>query len=431
MIPTIFDLAYLAVSPVAAPVLLHRRITRGKYRESLPAMFGRHLDDENPVLWRNGCVWVHAVSVGEVVAARAMLPLLRARFANLPLLLTTVTETGQAQAGRLPPGLADAVRYFPADFSWVVRRFAATYRPQVFVTMETELWPNVLMYLGAVGTKAFVFNGKVGERSFARYRLAAPLLRRPLRQVRAYCMQTPADAARMAALCGDESRVFVTGNCKFDNAGQPLEPEAAQRLRRECGLEGSEKVIVAGSTHPGEEEILFDAFESLRRSHPDCVLILAPRHPERFDAVWALARQRGLAGRRLSDDSVTDTPVKPGQVVLVDRMGVLASLYGLAHVAVVAGSFVPGIGGHNLLEPAVHGVPVVFGPFAGNQPDMVQILSGGNGGVVAEPSRLADTLARLLGDEAERSRLGKAAQAALLANQGSASRNMEIMERFL
>jgi 3-deoxy-D-manno-octulosonic-acid transferase len=431
MMPTVYDFAYAAALPLALPVLLHRRLAHGKYRESLPGMFGRGLGAEDPARWRDGCVWVHAVSVGEVVAAQAMLPLLRERFSALPLLLTTVTETGQAQARRLPEGLTDAVRYFPADFSHVVRRFLATFKPRVFVTMETELWPNVLTLLGAAGTKAFVFNGKVGERSYKRYRLVAPVLRAPLRQVRAYCMQTPADAARISELCGDASRVFVTGNCKFDNAGRALAPGEAAALRGMCGLTGTERVIVVGSTHPGEEPIVFGAFEELRRSCPNVVLILAPRHPERFDAVWALAQQRGLDGRRLSNDAKSSTFVRPGQWVLVDRMGVLASLYGIADVAVVAGSFVPGIGGHNLLEAAVHGIPVVFGPFAGNQPDMVRILCEGRGGVQVDPPRLCQVLSTLLSDDAERVRLGAAARAAVLDNTGSARRNMEIMERFL
>ena len=198
-----------------------------------------------------------------------------------------------------------------------------------------------------------------------------------------------------------------------------------------CGLTGTERVIVVGSTHPGEEPIVFSAFEELRRSCPNVVLILAPRHPERFDAVWALAQQRGLDGRRLSNESMSSAFVRPGQWVLVDRMGVLASLYGIGDVAVVAGSFVPGIGGHNLLEAAVHGIPVVFGPFAGNQPDMVRILCEGHGGVQVDPPRLGEVLSALLSDDAERARLGAAARAAVLDNTGSARRNMEIMERFL
>ena len=158
---TRYDLLYLALAPVAAPVLAWRSVTRGKYRESFPGMFGRHIADEDPAVWRDGCVWVHAVSYGETVAAKAMLPLLRERFKPLPILLTTVTETGQELARSLVPTHADAARYYPADFSGIVRRFVQTHKPRIYIPMETEIWPNALINIGDFGAKIFMLNGRL------------------------------------------------------------------------------------------------------------------------------------------------------------------------------------------------------------------------------------------------------------------------------
>ncbi len=426
---TIYDLFYLGLTPVAAPVLAWRAAMRGKYRESLPGMLGRGLDGEDPADWAGGSVWVHAVSFGETMAAKAMLPLLRSRFEKTPLLVTTVTETGQGAARALVPSLADAARYFPADFSWVVRRFLRTFRPRVFIPMETEIWPNTLNLAADAGTKIVVMNGRVSPKSFQSYRRLGSLIRGPLSRVSAFCMQTDQDAERLGELCGDPSRVFVTGNCKFDTEIPPLDEVARCALREELGVPQSAPVVVAGSTHPGEEEIVLSAFEVIRKSVPDAVLVLVPRHPERFAGVWEMLARSGDTARRFSDGATNGAG--PPSVVLVDRMGMLVRLYGIAAVAVVAGSFVPGIGGHNVLEAAAHGVPVVYGPHMNKQPDMVRILDAANGGTIADGQGLGTAVVRLLEDPDSALRLGLLGRAAVLRNRGSAARNMAILERFL
>lgn len=426
---TRYDLAYLAAMPVLAPALAWKAWRKGKYRESAPAMLGSLLAAEDPALWRQGSVWIHAVSVGETVAAKAMIPLIREALPAVPLLLTTVTETGQAAARAMEGTLADAVRYFPADFSWVVGRFLRTYRPRVLVLMETELWPNVLNQTADVGIPIVVMNGKISERSFRGYRRFSRVLRGPLSRVAAWCMQTEADAARIGSLIGDPGRVFVTGNCKFDVPMEAVTGERRQELRAAAGLAPDARAIVVGSTHPGEEEIVLRAVEEVRRAVPGTVFLLVPRHPERFGAVWALLQQSGLPARRLSDGATSGDG--PAAVVLVDRMGILAQLYGVGEVAVVAGSFVPGIGGHNLLEAAIHGVPVVYGPWMHGQPDMVRILDTENGGTRPRPEELGQTLTALLQNRelaAEKGRLGREA---VLRNRGAARRNLEVFSRVL
>lgn len=423
-----YDLFYLALAPIAGPLLAYKAAVRGKYRESVPAMFGRLLAAEDQPFWSRGCVWVHAVSFGEVVAAKAMLPLLRQKF-NIPILLTTVTETGQAQARTAVPALADAARYYPADFSWIVRRFVDVYKPRVVMLMETELWPNSLRAFSDAGARVFVANGKISANSFTNYRRLRPLLREPLSRVNAWCMQTERDAERVRALCGAAAPVFATGNCKFDVPFPDVSPERAAELRRMCGLEEGRPVVVVGSTHPGEEEFVLGGVRRFPPSCADAVTLLVPRHPERFGAVWKAIVDSGISAFRLSD-GLRAGGEKP-RLVLVDKMGLLAQLYAIADVAVVAGSFVSGIGGHNLLEAAYHGVPVIRGPHMEQQPDMVRILDAADAAICSEGAALGETIVRLLDDASARREIGRRGREAVLANRGAAVRNMEIIERYL
>lgn len=416
---------------MAGPLLLYKALRRGKYHQSAPAMFGKQLHMENPGQWRRGCVWVHAVSVGEVVAARAILPLLREKFQTLPILLTTVTETGQAQANSLPAGLTDAVRYYPVDFSWIVRKFASVYKPRVFIPMETELWPNALRIFADYGASIFVLNGKISDNSYRNYSRLAWAFRGPLSGVSAFCMQTHIDAERMGVLCGSPDKVFVTGNCKFDVPAAEVSESLKEELRRLCGVNPGDQVIVAGSTHPGEEEIVLDAFRKVSGRHPQALLLLAPRHPERFAHVWEIVRGFGLSAQRLSDRTSCDGGGGAPRVILIDRMGILSRLYAVAQMAVVAGSFVEGIGGHNILEAAAHGVPVIYGPHMEKQPDMARLLDEKNGGTAVQADGLAECLCALLSEPALAAEKGERGRQAVMQNQGAARKNIEIISRFL
>lgn len=425
----IYDAAYLSVFPAAAGMVAYKMMRHGKYRESAPALVGCGLDKEDPAPWKNGSVWVHGVSVGEVIAARAMLPLLREYFHPLPILLTTHTETGQAVARQLPEGYADAVRYYPMDFSWLMRRYVSLYRPRVFIPMETELWPNALDIIRESGSQIFTLNGKISPRSHRRYQKIGSLIRKPLSRITAFCVQTEGDRERIASLLGREDNVHVTGNCKFDVEIPGLSDDDKAALRAELGLPQGAPVVVVGSTHPGEEVIALDAYRQVLKAHPEARLVVVPRHPERFGDVWQLLQASGLASVRISNAERTMAPTAPG-VFLVDKMGLLTRLYGLADVAVVAGSFVPGIGGHNILEPAAHKAPVIYGPDMKGQPDMARILSPENGGTVAQPETLGDSIIQLLSQPDHAARKGELGYQAYQANRGSAERNMEIIDRY-
>lgn len=422
---TRFDWLYLAASPVIVPYLIWRSAKTGKYRESAPAMLGRRLATEDHERWTGGCIWVHAVSVGEVNAARPMLGLFRKEWPALPILLTTVTETGQAAARRLVPDLAAASRYAPADLSWVVDRFLDVFRPRVLVILETELWPNTLLACRRRRIPVFVMNGKISPRSFRRYKRGAGLLRPALEAVTAYSVQTEADGARIRELAGTRAAVEVTGNCKFDIEPARLKAEDRTGLLTLLGVCEGTPLVVFGSTHEGEETMALAVANQLHKAEQAGCVVIVPRHPERFAKVWKQVKASSLSARRVSDgESAGEGSLR---VVLLDRMGVLAHAYGVAAVAIVCGTLVPGIGGHNLLEPALHGVPVLFGPHVEKQPEMAGVLARVAGIAPVEPAALPARVLDLLRDDALRRETGQRALEAATANRGSAARNMEFM----
>jgi len=440
-----YDAIYLAWTPVTVPYFLFKYLFRGKYHESYPAMRGRRLPspalspETNRVGGRNAdgpargasgnggpVVWVHAVSVGEVVAARCVIPYLREALPGMRLFVSTITETGQATARQTLASEADEIFYYPLDFSWHVNRFLDVYRPNAFVMLETELWPNMLTLAGGRGVKIFLLNGRLSDRSYPWYRRFRFLFREPLSRLRACAVQTETDAQRLRALCGPDTPIEVTGNCKFDTPAALLSGADKAALREKCGLSDGRFVVVAGSTHPGEEEIVLTAWDRAAREFPNATLIVAPRHPERFDEAARIVARHSLT---VSRSSQTDKPRDP-QVFLLDEMGVLARLYAIASVAIVCGSFVP-IGGHNILEPAAHGVPVVYGPHMRKQMEMARIINADRGGVQVAPDGLSGALLSLMRDETLRARMGEAARQAVEANRGSARRSVEFILPFL
>lgn len=422
-----YDLIYYALMPGFVPWLAWRSLTKKKYRESARGMLGLDL----PIgayrdQWRDGSVWVHAVSVGETVAAKSIAPHLRQLLPDLPLLATTITETGQAQAHKIL-NEAQYIHYFPLDFSWNVRRFLRCFKPQVFIMMETELWPNFLTLAAQQGADIFMVNGKLSEKSFRGYRKGRFVLRSAFRNIRAFCMQTEEDAQRMTELCGRPEDVFVTGNCKFDAPMEPLDPDVAEAALRQYRL-GKRPRLVVGSTHPGEEEIMLRTFEALRQKEPALQMILSPRHPERFSEVYQKCRKHPAQWKI----SKASAPVREEpDIMVLDTMGELARIYGLGDVAVVAGSFVP-IGGHNLLEAACHAVPVLVGPHMHAQKELNRLFQGDDSGCVRSSSEnLVGDLARLFADPGLREKKGKQALATARSNQGSARASVEIIRQYL
>jgi 3-deoxy-D-manno-octulosonic-acid transferase len=464
---TRYDALYLLGSPVLVPLALHRAMQKKKSAQTLRGMLGLRLRGRtSPYQHQKRVIWVHAVSVGEVVAAKALLGELKRTFPDATLIASTITEAGQEQARGLL-NETEEIFFFPLDLSCIVRRFLDFYNPWMYISIETELWPNFLSEARKRGTKIFLANGCLSERSFARYRRFAFLFRKPLAGFSAFLMQTEQDADRMRtvltraqlstlnpALPAGRSQlstpqnVFVTGNCKFDSSGEPLTEEERARLLAQFGFPPDAPIIVAGSTHPGEEALILQAFAAVRREIPHARLIIAPRHRERFDEVWNVLKQSRFAVARATRVTQTTTPTSPQlstlnpalpagrsqlstpDVLLLDTVGQLARVYGLGGVAVVCGSFVS-IGGHNLLEAAVHSIPVIFGPDMHKQPELRELFLRDGSGIEVTAEQLAPTLIALLKDDSRRIALGAKARQTVERNRGSALRTVSLLSRFL
>jgi 3-deoxy-D-manno-octulosonic-acid transferase len=414
----LYSLALALLGLAYLPLFLVRKVWRGGYPLAL-----RERTGFLPVRPGPDRFWVHAVSVGEVMAAIPLVSALRRRWPETEVVVSTVTATGDRVArARLQEAAAAFV--FPLDFAFASRRAVRRVRPRCFIALETELWPNLLRALAAAEVPAVLANGRISDRSFRRYLRVRGLFRRVLAQVALFAMQSEEDARRVIALGAPPERVVVTGNLKME---APRGEAGADRLWRRLLHLGQERIWVAGSTHRGEEAVILDTFLALRAREERLCLILAPRHPERVEEVEGLARARGLAPvrrSRLTAESASD-------VILLDTVGELAALYAVADVIFVGGSLVP-VGGHNVIEPALHAKPVLFGPHMGNFRDAAALLLRAGGGVqLQDAAGLAPALAALLDDAAARQRLGEAAWTAVRGHQGACERTLEALEALL
>ena len=372
-------------------------------------------------------IWVHAVSLGEAAAVVPLVRELHNRHPDFRIIVTTVTETGREAVEQRLAGVAEH-QYAPLDFPWVVSRTVERLRPLLYLFVETELWPNLLWRLHARGIPAVLVNGRLSSRSFRRQDL--PLLRsfyRSVLQSLALClMQSARDAQRIVALGAEFSRVHVTGNIKFD---QPL--PAAQvdsLLRGSLGVGEREQLILAGSTHPGEEELLVSAYGQIVKTHPSTVLMLAPRHIERVDRVEAMVKAAGFIVQRKSQ--IRAVAAGP-RVIILDTRGELARAYQEATVAFVGGTLVP-VGGHNLLEPAVWGKPVLFGPYTDHCAEVATLLHQAGGGYrVSGPQEIVRYVDEWLVNQGTRDAAGQAARRVVMDNQGALQRSLQLIESCL
>jgi 3-deoxy-D-manno-octulosonic-acid transferase len=368
--------------------------------------------------------WIHAVSVGESAVAVPLVEGIRRRWPELSIVVSTITPTGARIVAERLAGRA-VHRYFPVDLPGPVRRAIDAARPRFFIAIETELWPNFLRALAARRIPTMIANGRISDRSFRRYHRVRWLMRRVLADVSVFAMQSTEDAQRIIALGAPPERVVVTGNLKSD-----LLPEASDDAawRQRLGLGPGDRLWIAGSTHRGEEALALDAFVHANARCPGVALLLAPRHPERAGEVEELIRTRGLVAVRRSR---LPRDAARGAIVILDTVGELAQLYALAEVVFVGGSLVP-IGGHNMLEPAMRGKPVLFGPHTSNFREGAELLQMSGGGlVVKDGDELARELTRLLEDGDLASRMGRAAREAFAGRQGAVSATLDLIARHL
>jgi 3-deoxy-D-manno-octulosonic-acid transferase len=369
--------------------------------------------------------WVHAVSVGEAIAAGSLVEGLRRTYPGLPVVMTTVTATGARVVRERFAGSAEH-RFFPVDLPGPVRRAVNAIDPAFLVCMETELWPNVLRTLARRDVPVMIANGRLSDRAFRRYRRIRPLLRSMLDDVRVFAMQTQEDARRMMALGARPERVIVTGNLKNEPLPDPA--GSVELWYRLLGLGPEQRVWIAGSTHRGEEEAVLDAHRAGREVCPDLVLVLAPRHPERVPEVLSLVAGRGWPAVRRSE---LPRQRRGDAVIVLDTVGELAQLYAVADVVFMGGSLVA-VGGHNMLEAALRGKPVLFGPHTSNFREAAGLLTDSGGGIVVHSAtELAAELQHLLADPALRGKMGALAHEAATSRHGAVRATLELVARFV
>lgn len=404
---------------VSSPYWLYQTLRHGKYRRGFAERMGK-------VPTRLGSfdgarvIWIHAVSLGEVLAIVGLVAQLRRAFPQHRILISTTTDTGQDQA-RKRFG-EENVFYFPMDFATAIRPYLQALKPELVILAETEFWPNFLRLAHESGARIAVVNARISDRSRPRYRRFRWALRRMLGQVDLFLAQTEEDSARLQSIGADPARVRVTGNLKFDVNVPPASP-IVKSLRRSFAAEGAGPILVCGSTVEDEEAPLLKAFENLRVGHPHAAMILAPRHPERFDAVANLIEQMSIPFYRRS---LWAGEHLAAGVLLVDTIGELAALYALADVAFVGGSLVPR-GGHNIIEPAQHGVAIVTGNHTENFRDIVRLFQSRDAVRIVGVSELPLTLMHLVDHDGERMALGRRAKETILSQMGATSRTVEAL----
>jgi 3-deoxy-D-manno-octulosonic-acid transferase len=423
----LLDAVYVALLAFYSPVLMFKAWRDGKYRDG----WGAKLLGRAPRrIGARPCLWFHAVSVGEVRLLRPIVEDLARRRPDWDVVISTTTPTGLAVARREFPDLVTF--YVPLDFSWAVRRAVARVRPTVLALVELELWPNLIAAAKRAGSRVAVVNGRLSARSHRGYRKIRWAIGPTLWRLDSVAAQTDEYAARFIDLGVPSERVRVTGSVKYDGLESDRNNPRTVALRRELGLSPADLVFVAGSTMEGEEPAALEAYRKARRRHPRLRLILVPRHPERFDRVAAWLLERGERVARRSRPGVVEGSGDGPPIYLVDTLGELDAVWGLADVAFVGGSLLPGRGGQNMMEPAAYGAAVIFGPHTENFKEAVEGLLGRGGARrVAGPAELAEALVADLDDPESAAARGASGRAFVLAQNGASGRTLAELDRLV
>lgn len=422
-------LACLALT-AALPVLLARGVVeRGFYRRLRQGLGELPQDVVARVAGRR-CIWLHAASVGEIVAASAIVREIKRVMPKRPVLLSVYTATGFEMACRIVPEAA-GVLFFPFDLPWLVAKFLDAIKPRAFIMVETELWPNFLREAKKRGVCTMLVNGRISDRSAKQYKYMYGLLRDMLDNVDVFCMRSRLDADYILHLGADPARVFITGDTKFDQTYTAVSPAEVETLRTAFGLQDRRPLVVAGSTHPGEEREVFAAMEVVRQAHRQAGLVIAPRKTERAAEVAALAKQSGFTPVCRTALSADDGQELCHDTVILDTIGELGRVYSLADVVFVGGSLVK-LGGHNVLEPAAHGKPILVGPHMDNFRESFALLAGRGACLTVRNGReLGEAICRILADPARQAAMADNARAVLTENRGAAAKSVDHLQNLL
>lgn len=401
----------------------------GKYVTGLSQRLGRlpQLSSTN-----HSIVWLHCVSVGEARAAQSLVHALLDRFPSARLVVSTTTVTGQKVAHEIFGKQAAAVFYFPIDWAWTVRRALRAICPSVVLIMETELWPRMFSECRLKQIPVALVNGRISEKSFQRYRWIRSFIRRVLGDLTLAIMQSPEDAKRIRDLGVSEEKLRVSGNLKFDSANVAIDQDLTSKLRERFNFNGR-PLIVAASTHDPEEEVILAAFKHTRESHPDARLLIAPRHPERFQNVAGLLENSGLTWSKRSQ-AASERDAK-SDVVLLDTIGELGAVYSLAELVFVGGSIAPH-GGHNVLEPAAQSICTITGPYTRNFAWITNAMLSEEALIQLPESadfaaELSSIINQLLSDKQRRHEIGARAKSVCHRNQGATEKTIEMISQLI
>lgn len=398
-------------------------LRKGKWHKDMSMRFGRLPASVNRAKDTQKTIWVHAVSVGEIQVIVPIVEALNALSVKPHIVVSTVTKTGYELAWE-KLGKTASVIFAPLDFAWVVRIYINQIKPALFISAETELWPNLMFELKKNYVPIVQVNGRISDSAFEGYKKIKTFIALILKTVRLFCVQSDADAARLITLGAEPLRIHVVGNLKFD-----LDEKPSTITRADLGFNDEQTLLVAGSTHPGEEVMIIDMFNRLRDDYPELALLIAPRHVERSDEVYVFVDQAGLTPVKYS--RLTDENKGPEKIVIVDTIGQLRNIYALASIVYIGKSFPPG-GGQNIIEPAYHGKAIVTGPAMHNFKDVVRIFKDEKAFVqVKTPQELEKAIKTLLENESAARELGKSAKNVVEKYRGAKGKTITLLNPIL
>lgn len=419
----IYDLIFLVIATIYLPIYLFKR----KFHRGLFLRLGilpKDLELDRPI-------WLHAVSVGEVMAIRGLLEELRRAHPNRRFVISTVTSTGNKVA-QVITRKGDFVTYLPLDLSFITRGVLDRIKPLVFIIAETEIWPNLISYLYIRNIPSIIVNGRISDRSFRGYLAIKFLLKPILNKINLFCVQTSRDSQRLIRLGVAQNKIKVTGNMKFDitDYTDKKHTDDTDKYRASLGLSYKDKLWVAASTHPGEEAIILGAYRKLLNEFPNLRLLIAPRHPERVGRVEKLITQHNFKSMRISQLGPPPATYQLPPIFILDSVGQLLSFYAIADIVFVGGSLVR-VGGHNILEPASLGKPVLFGPHMHNFSDIADLFIHNKAAIsVKNQGELIESIKNLLSKPSLIIDFRKRSKELILQNQGATRKNIECIHPY-
>ncbi len=422
----IYNLFIYFSFPLILPYLVFKSIKRKGSLSGISERFGFYPDISTG---NKKVIWIHSVSVGEVIASIPLVLELKKRYPDYSLIMSTVTETGRATAINKIPFLT-AVVYFPFDLHFSVKNAIDKIKPVLFVMLETEIWPNFLKALRGRGIPAILINGRISDRSYKRYLRVRFFIKEVLKNICIFGMQSAADTERIINMGADKEKVERTGNLKFEHEARDISSDTVKKLKDSMNLTEDKDIIIAGSTHRGEDEEVIKAYLSVVKEVKDAILIIAPRHLDRLSEIEDILKRYNLFFIRKTIIKKSEALSKY-HVILLDTIGELSALYSIASVVFVGGSLVP-VGGHNILEPALYKKPVLFGPYMHNFKEIAEGFKNKKAAIEINSSdEMAREIINILNNPDIGKELGERGFSVVVENKGALEKSIGLIGRFL